>query len=230
MNRRIGGYYLIGALLLAGAGCWLRPIGWFLLWPAASLFVVAAGYAGIGARVYGKRAGKLPLFPRLLHLFTLLGHELSRRHYAKACRPWCSLAPEIRIGRQLNETEAEELREEGVTAVLDLCAEFSEPARLRSLHYLNIPILDLTAPTDEQLRRALDFLSERKDSGGIAYLHCKIGYSRTAAVAGSYLLHSGRAADADEAIARLRKARPSMVIRPEAEATIRRYAGQCHPS
>jgi len=47
-------------------------------------------------------------------------------------------------------------------------------------------------------------------------LHCKIGYSRTAPIAGSYLVHSGHATDANEAIRQLKQARPSIIIRREA--------------
>jgi len=111
---------------------------------------------------------------------------------------------------------------------LDLTAEFSEPANLRRLNYLNLLILDLTAPSRGQLDAALEFL-ERESREGIVYIHCKIGYSRTAAVAGCHLLRSGLAATADEAIERLRAARPTIVIRPEAEATIRR-PGNSPPS
>ncbi len=36
---------------------------------------------------------------------------------------------------------------------------------------------------------------------GIVYIHCKIGYSRTAAAAAAYLLQTGKAATVAEAIA-----------------------------
>jgi protein-tyrosine phosphatase len=55
-------------------------------------------------------------------------------------------------------------------------------------------------------------------------VHCKIGYSRTAAVVACYLLASGKAHSADEAMQLLRKVRPSIVIRPEARRTIVEYA------
>ena len=50
---------------------------------------------------------------------------------------------------------------------------------------------------------------------GIVYVHCKIGYSRSAAVIGAYLLTSGMVKTADEAIKLIRSKRPSIVIREE---------------
>jgi hypothetical protein len=50
---------------------------------------------------------------------------------------------------------------------------------------------------------------------GCVYVHCKIGYSRSAAVVLAWLIVSGRASSTHEATAMLRKVRPSVVIRPE---------------
>ncbi len=61
-------------------------------------------------------------------------------------------------------------------------------------------------------------------ANGIVYVHCKIGYSRSATVIGAWLVASGAAGTADEAIARLRAVRPSIVIRPEAEEALRAFA------
>jgi protein-tyrosine phosphatase len=101
-----------------------------------------------------------------------------------------------------------------VAATLDLTAEFSEAAPLLETTYLNIPILDLTAPTEAQLRRAAEFI-EHESRLGIVYVHCKIGYSRSVAVVGAYLLHSRQARSVEEAVAMLRRVRPSIVVRPE---------------
>ena len=89
--------------------------------------------------------------------------------------------------------------------------------------HLPFRILDLTAPSREQLLDAVGFISEHAATG-IVYVHCKVGYSRTAAVVGAYLLASGRAARPAEAAKTLRTARPSIVIRPEAVAALNRFA------
>jgi protein-tyrosine phosphatase len=56
------------------------------------------------------------------------------------------------------------------------------------------------------------------------YIHCKIGYSRSAAVAGAFLIASHQAANVDDAVARLHEVRPSIVIRSEAMKALRDFA------
>src|SRR5262245_43828829 len=80
------------------------------------------------------------------------------------------------MGRTLTADEAADLLGLGITAVLDLTAEFDEPPPLRELAYFNLPILDLTAPTGAQLAHAVAFLEEQTKRGPV-YIHCKIGYS-----------------------------------------------------
>ena len=229
LHARVGFYYAAGGGVLTGLALITSPFGLILLWPAASVVLIAFGYWGRGARVYGKREGRPALWARIVHGFTRQGHEVSRRIYARQCNAWDALLPGLLIGRQLDATEVEDLRAEGVVAVLDLTAEFSEPKALTELTYLNIPILDLTAPSEFELQTALSFIAGEMRKGKV-YLHCKIGYSRTAAIAGCHLIQAGHAKTPEEAMAMLRKVRPSIVIRPEAEATIRRFPRPCHPS
>jgi protein-tyrosine phosphatase len=102
----------------------------------------------------------------------------------------------------------------GVTAVLDLTAEFSEAKPFRKINYRNIPVLDLTAPTQAQLVEMSEFIANNSRNGAV-YVHCKIGYSRSAAAVAAYLIMSGNANTAKEAFAIIRRVRPSIVIRPE---------------
>jgi protein-tyrosine phosphatase len=122
----------------------------------------------------------------------------------------------------LNNREASAAVRTGVTAVLDLTAEFSEAKAFRAICYRNMPILDLTAPSQEQLHEMAAFIREQSEKG-IVYVHCKIGYSRSAAAAGAYLLAGGKSRTAEEAVSLLRQARPSIIVRPEALAALRDF-------
>jgi hypothetical protein len=225
-STRIGCYYAAGAAaILAGVPA-LWPWGVFLLWPAAALAIVAAGYFGLGAGIYRKTDGRLPLSTRFVLAPVLIGQHASRAWYRRACRPWDEIAPGVRMGCALDNSEAAVAVGQGVTAVLDLTAEFSAPVAFRRIEYLNLPILDLTRPSRDQLHEAIAFVAGQAAQGTV-YIHCKIGYSRSAAVAGAYLIASGRAASADEAIALLRSARPSIIIRPEALAALQEAPDTC---
>jgi protein-tyrosine phosphatase len=184
--------------------------------------MVAAAYFGLGPGVFQKTGGRLPASARLVLAPVLVGQHLSLAYYRRQCRAWDELAPGVWIGRVLTAEESAAAIRAGVTAVLDVTAEFSEPAPLRATNYRSVPVLDLTAPTPDQLDLAVAFLAE-ESARGIVYLHCKIGYSRTAAVAGAYLLASGEVATVEEAVARLRQVRPSIVIRPEALEAMRDF-------
>jgi membrane-associated phospholipid phosphatase len=222
-NWRVSGYYAVGALTAAT----LAPAKWpwtaVLLWPAVALGIVALGYAGWGPAIYRKSNGRLPFTARLLLAPSLMGQYLSLAHYRRGCNAWDELTPRVWIGAKLGNREAVEARRRGVTAMLDLTAEFSEAPAFLEATYLNIPMLDLTGPSLAQTREAVDFITQRAGDG-VVYIHCKAGYSRTAAVAGAYLLAAGLAETPESAIERLREARPSIVIRSEARAALAEFS------
>lgn len=227
-NRRVGLYYAVAALMVACLIVWFWPWGALLLWPALALAIVASAYFGLGPIIFHKADGQLHWSARLVLAPCLLGQQLSLRYYRRQCRPWDEVTPEVWIGRMLNDREAAEAIRLGVTAVLDLTAEFSEPKAFRALVYRNIPILDLTAPSLDQLREMAMFIDEESRKG-VVYIHCKIGYSRTAGAAAAYLLQTGKAAGASEAIDMLRQIRPSIVVRPEVHSALCKFTAAMNP-
>ena len=140
------------------------------LWPGVSAIRSRPNAPGRAWFVHLVRTG-LPL---------LAGQALSLLYYRRQCRAWDTVAPGLLIGRKLSDAEAAEAVRQGVTAVLDLTAEFSESTPFLTTHYHNLPVLDLTAPTLDQLREAASFITEHCHKG-VVYVHCKIGYSRSAA-------------------------------------------------
>ena len=221
-NYRIGVYYAGGALVTVGlalaGGAWMG----ILLWPALAFAMTAAAYWGLGPSIYRKTNGRLPLSARLLFAPCIAGQYLSLLYYRRECAAWNQITSRVWISARLNRREAARICQEGIAAVLDLTVEFSETATLRALNYCNVPILDLTAPNTVQLWEAVEFISQNA-GGGIVCVHCKVGYSRSAAVVGAYLLASGQAETVEQAVALLRNGRPTMVIRPEALAALNRF-------
>jgi len=222
-NVRVGGYYAAGAAAVLALALAVWPWGTFLLWPGAALGILAAAYFGLGPGIFHKADGRLPLSTRFMFAPVLFGQYLSLVYYRRQCRAWDEVVPGVLIGRTLEEAEAAEAVKQGVTAVLDLTAELSEATPFRATTYRNLPILDLTAPTQDQMCEAATFIAEEVTKGTV-YVHCKIGYSRSAAIVGAYLLASHEAAAPDAVVERLRKVRPSIILRPEAMEALRAFA------
>jgi predicted protein tyrosine phosphatase len=224
-NYRIGFYYFAGAFLMLAVAVISWPRGALLLWPGVALGLVGTAYFGVGPIIFGKTAGQLPWSTRFVLGPCLLGQHLSLLYYRRQCRPWDKITPRVWMGCKLRDREADAAIRAGVTAVLDLSAEFSEARPFRTIIYKNIPVLDLTTPSSEQLSEMASFIAEQS-LAGIVYVHCKIGYSRSAAAVAAYLIMSGEASSIDEAVAIIRGARPSVVVRPEIMSALQDLTGR----
>lgn len=86
------------------------------------------------------------------------------------------------------------LRELGIGAILNLCAEFCD------LHWIEekagfevwyLPIADEEAPDLQELEKALDWLDECLYLGKKVLVHCRFGIGRTGTVVNAYLLRKG---------------------------------------
>jgi protein-tyrosine phosphatase/membrane-associated phospholipid phosphatase len=223
-SRRLAARYAAGGIAAAIVSVLTWPWGAVLLWPATALLLVAAAYAGAGPGVFRKTDGRLHWSARLVLAPYLVGQHLSLRYYARRSPAWNPVTPGVLIGRRLRDREAADAVRSGVTAVVDLTAELSEAEPFRRLAYLNVPVLDLTAPTPAQLVAIVAFIDAHAKQGTV-YVHCKAGYSRSAAAVGAYLLATRPALSAGDVDAILRAARPSIVVRPEVTAALRRFAG-----
>ena len=58
------------------------------------------------------------------------------------------------------------------------------------VNYYRIPVPDVTAPSDAQVREALDLI-EAGQKNGTVYLHCWGGCGRTGVIVGAYLVEHG---------------------------------------
>lgn len=219
-NPVVARRYFAGAALLTLLATGLGGAGKLLLWPAVSMAVVALGSVMLGGGIYGKRNGRVAPWAAVLLAPTRLGQWLSLLYYRRQCAPWNEVVPGLYIGRRLDPPEAEGVIALGARRVVDLAAEFSEPRALVQLRYLSLPVPDLTAPTPAQLQEGVAFIRDGLKAGEPVYVHCKIGYSRSAALAAAALLDLGECATPEEAIAHLRQVRPAIVIRPETRDAI----------
>ena len=210
----------IGAAILAPV-FWIPKLGWLLIWPAVSSGIVAIGYAWAGPAVYRRRNGKLTWPCRFVLGPVLAAQWLSWRYYASQSNAVDQVTDGVFIGRHLTNAEASQHVAKNFHATVDVCNAFSEPDALLAANHLKLPILDLTAPTDEQFDEACAFIETSFCEG--VFVHCKAGYSRSAGLVAAWLLQSGRAESIDEAFETLQRVRPNIVFRPEIRRSLERW-------
>lgn len=209
---RLAGRYLAGSLiglaLAAQGGYWL-----LFLWPALSLSAVAAAYAGIGPAVFRKQGGRLSPAAKLVFAPYRLGQALAWRwHRRRMALPFAEVAPGVFMGARLDEREALILAAAYPRRwVLDLTGDFDEADSLREGDYVNLQLLDLTEPPLAALRDGAAYIEMALQQGKTVFVHCTLGYLRSARLVAHWLAATGRARSRQDAFEQLRAARPGIV-------------------
>ena len=204
--------------LVSGLACHLGHWWHLLHWFAANCFVIAAGYAGLGPRVFGKGAdGRIPAWSRIFHfpyrLYStgvwLLVRCLSRENATDRA------ADDLLLGRRLSAGEVPP----GLSNYVDLTSELEDPAEARTSEgYLCLPILDAGAPSAAALQSALERLKP-----GPTFVHCAQGHGRTGLFALAWLAHRRRIQTFEEGLALLKAARPGLRLNRSQEEFVREY-------
>jgi atypical dual specificity phosphatase len=115
------------------------------------------------------------------------------------------------------------LRKLGVQALLNLSEEPLPLDLLRKyqLRGEHLPLADFTAPTLEQVERALVIIDGFLAQGLTVAVHCGAGLGRTGTILACYLVSQG--SSAKDATRQVRMKRPGSVETPEQEAVIEAY-------
>jgi protein-tyrosine phosphatase len=93
------------------------------------------------------------------------------------------------------------------------------------MNYLNLPILDLTPPTHQELDAAVAFMQAHCDNG--VYLHCALGVSRSVCVLAAFLISAHHARNVDEAFELIRARRPVARLHPRARKVLEEWCLAC---
>jgi hypothetical protein len=97
-------------------------------------------------------------------------------------------------GAPMSYDQLDSLREQGISAILNLCGEFCDLHELEAAHGFEVrylPIPDEEAPDLAELEKALAWLDEAIYLGKKALIHCRHGIGRTGTVLNAYLLRRG---------------------------------------
>ena len=213
---KIAMLYLASAVLSAQPslfdGAWL-----WMLWVSVSLSVVAFAYLTGNAAVFQKQAdGRLSAAATVLLLPYLVGVRLNMAYWLRGKAKTARVRNDIWIGSILSVSD-------NFPAVLDVCAEYPRP-RYRGA-YRTLPLLDMVAPSENDLMQAASLLEALRRQHGKVLTCCALGYGRSAAVVLTWLLVYGSCRDLAQATAELKQARPQMVLPPETAKAVEAAAG-----
>ena len=213
---KIAMLYLAGAVLSALPslfdGAWL-----WMLWVSVSLSVVAFAYLTGNAAVFQKQAdGRLSAAATVLLLPYLVGVRLNMAYWLRGKAKTARIRNDIWIGSILSVSD-------NFPAVLDVCAEYPRP-RYRGA-YRTLPLLDMVAPSENDLMQAASLLEALRRQRGKVLTCCALGYGRSAAVVLTWLLVYGSCRDLAQATAELKQAHPQMVLPPETAKAVEAAAG-----
>lgn len=189
-------YYLLAGVLLCIIAAFL-PTVWLaipVIWGAASLFAVCAAYLTHYPELFRKRAdGHIPWYASWLFIPFLLGTQLYN-YYARKTDKVPNIQKideQLYLGTRLISRDIENLKNQGIDCILDVTAEFDSldwTSYRYDVDYLNIPVLDHTSPTSEQLHLALNWIDQHIRDNRKILVHCALGRGRSVLVMAAYLL------------------------------------------
>lgn len=210
-QTRYAAMYVVGAMVFLVLA---NGFSWWLLWGAWSCLLMALAYGTFGAISLQKQANGKHTLPVRIGLlpFHLLGGELAQfwtRHHRHNF-----IAPNVAIGSIFGEPPC--------AAVLDLCAEYPYPHA--AAHYVALAWLDLLPPSANDLRHAAQLVQNLQAAHGSVLLCCALGYERSAAVAVTWLVQYGGAANVAAAYAWVYQCRPQVRLSAE---TLQQIALAC---
>jgi hypothetical protein len=219
LRRRIAACYALAALSVAAVALGLGGAALFLLWIGGSLLLVALIYLALDESAFQKGAnGTMSSASRWLLAPYFLGAWINSRLWTRADNALDAIHPGMFLGRI---PAGDELGQSGIRAVVDLTAELPFDSRNRAYH--NVPVLDLTLPTQAQLAASVRAI-ESAMLHGPTLVCCALGYARSALACGAWLLATGRADSVEDALGKLRQARPRVVLGEHHASLLERLA------
>lgn len=212
-RRRLAAFYALGALAAAGLALARGDVWLWLFWPAVSMLLVALAYAALGTAVFQKaRNGRIAWPAWLLLAPYLAAAWINSRLWTRSAPAPVEIEAGLWLGRFPGEDDVKRFSQ-----VVDLTAEFSAPRAGADWHAF--PMLDLVAPGPSRLRHAALAIDAARGHGDVLVC-CALGYGRSVAALATWLVLTGRASSIDDAIDRLRKARPRLALHSSQHAAI----------
>ena len=193
-------YYLIAAILavavfLLSSSLFIKVI---FAWIGLSLTLVSVAYIFDLPWIFRKKSnGSIPFYIRWLFIPFLLGSQLYNawaRKYDKVPAIQ-KIEHNLFLACRLFPSDIPYLRQQGVSAILDVTAEFNGldwTAQSEALDYYNLPVLDHKSPKAEELQKAVHWIENQLSNTHGVVIHCALGRGRSVLVMAAYLLSKNK--------------------------------------
>jgi diacylglycerol kinase family enzyme/protein-tyrosine phosphatase len=204
-------YYIAGAILAFISLLFSTNIyiGIFSAWVGLSLTLVSLAYIFDLPWIFRKKTnGSIPFYIRWLFVPFLLGSQLYNfyaRKYDKVPAIQ-KIDPQLFLACRLFPSDIPTLQKAGVSAILDVTAEFDGldwTAENEQLDYFNLPVLDHKSPKSEELLKAIYWLENHITHTHGVVIHCALGRGRSVLVMAAYLLSKNPSWSVEQALTKI---------------------------
>ena len=134
------------------------------------------------------------------------------------------------VNPYVSQSATNELQTHGITMLVNLHERPDPPDILAQLQAqtIHLPVPDSHAPTQAQLDAGVAAISEALQQSKRVAVHCGAGLGRSGTLIAAYLVSHG--STPDDAMARVRSARPGSIETLEQEAAVHEFARRHEPS
>lgn len=126
-------------------------------------------------------------------------------------------------GFPTSRTEVQWLYQQGIRGIVSMTERSLPSDWTGDISYLHLPTVDMTAPTQENIDAAMNFIQEHVKAGKPVMVHCAAGLGRAGTILACYLVKYQNKT-AGEAISDLRRIRPGSIQSKEQEMAVHMYS------
>ena len=162
------------------------------------------------------RTGPLPLSLRIID-------QLARRLTGAPIFRLCAVTPQLLVGGQHYPRGWQEMRDYGISAIINMRGESCDVAKgIGGERHLQLPTIDNTPPSLDDLQRGVDFVDQEIRRGGKVYIHCAVGCGRAPTMTAAYLVSSGLSVE--DALRKIKRTRPFVHLTPAQRQSLDDFA------
>ena len=153
--------------------------------------------------------------------------QLARRSTGAPLWRLSAVTEQLHLGGQHYAHGYGKMRDFGISAIVNMRGERCDVAHgIAGERHLQLPTIDNTPPSQDDLQRGVEFVSEEIERGGKVYIHCAVGCGRAPTMTAAYLVSTGLTTD--QALRRIKQVRPFVHLTPGQRQALDAFAARCN--